>query len=272
MKIPLITLNNKQKIPNLGLGTWQMQGETVYYSVLNALKIGYTHIDTAEIYYNQEEIGNAIKDSKIDRKKLFITSKIWHQDLHYDSVLNSFEHILSQLKTDYLDLLLIHWPNKNIPMKETFDAFEFLVKNNKVKSIGVSNFTISHLKEAMKISKIPISVNQVEFHPYLFQSALLEFCNENNIKLEAYSPLAHGEILQEKLILSLAKKYSCSPSQISLAWLIEKGIIVIPKASSEEHLKQNIQSLEIKLSKSDIKSIDSLNKNQRTVNPAFSEF
>jgi diketogulonate reductase-like aldo/keto reductase len=182
---------------------------------------------------------------------------------------------LRQLKTDYVDLLLIHWPNKDIPIGDTLQGFKSLIDEGKIKNFGVSNFTIKHLKEAINEAKklgIKIYANQVEFHPYLYQKELLDFCKKNDIKLTAYSPLARGEVFSDSVLKEIAKRKECSVSQIVLAWMMEKGIIVIPKASSKEHLKENSESTKIKLTKEDIKKIDSLNKNERQVHPEFAEF
>lgn len=270
IKIPQVKLNNGVKIPILGLGTWQLTGKTCYDAVKTALSLGYTHIDTAEFYDNHKEIGRAIKE--FDRKKLFITSKVWFDNLKYDDVLTACDSTLKDLGTDYLDLYLIHWPNKRIDMKETFDALKKLYDDKKIRSVGVSNFTIAHIEYALKVSKVPIVTNQVEFHPYLYQKELLEYCKTKNIVITAYSPLAHGKILNDKTLIEIGKKYDKTSSQIAIRWLIEKEMIVIPKASSESHLKDNIEVFDFKLNKEDISKIDSLNKNSRMINPGFAEF
>jgi diketogulonate reductase-like aldo/keto reductase len=256
-------------MPVLGLGTWELTGNTCYNAVKIALKLGYTHIDTAEIYGNQSEIGNAI--SNFNRNNLFITSKVWYDNLHYNDVLIACEKTLEDLGIDYLDLYLIHWPNRNIPMRETFDALKELYDKGKVKSIGVSNFTIRHLKEALKISNL-ISVNQVEFHPFLYQKELLFFCEKHNIKIIAYSPLARTEVFSDKTIKTIANKYNKTPAQISLRWLLQKGIVVIPKASSKKHLKENLNVFDFEVSNEDMRKIDSIKTQKRLVNPDFTEF
>lgn len=265
-----LELSDGNRIPVLGLGTWELLGDECKEAIRMALNLGYRHIDTAEIYGNQKEIGIAIK--KFDRKKIFITSKVWRENLHYDNVIKSCNETLKDLQTDYLDLYLIHWPNRNIPLKETFKALEKLVDEGKIKSIGVSNFTINHLKDALKVAKLPIIVNQIEFHPYLYQRDLLEFCNKNKIVITAYSPLGRGRLLSDKTILKIANKHEKTPAQICLRWELEKGIVVIPKASSEKHLKENMDIFDWKLDKEDINEIDSIGVQKRFVNPNFSEF
>lgn len=270
MNIPTIELKDGNKIPILGLGTWQLTGKSCEQSVKDAISLGYNHIDTAEFYGNHKEIGRAIKNA--DRKKLFITSKVWYDNLKYDYVLKSCDKTLKDLGTNYLDLYLIHWPNNKIDMKETFDALKKLYDDKKIKSVGVSNFTIKHLEYALSVSKVPIVVNQVEFHPYLYQKELLDFCNSNKIILTAYSPLARGKVFNEKKMTEISKKYKKTPGQITLRWMIDKNIVVIPKASSLNHLKSNMDVFDFKLSETDNIMIEALNKNERMINPGFAEF
>ena len=267
-----IKLSSNYAMPILGLGTWQLQGKSCADSVKTAIQLGYTHIDTADAYENHAEVGKGIKESKVQRSKLFITTKVWTTELYYRDVIKNTQRFLEELRTDYIDLLLIHWPNKEIPMEEPFKAFKELIEAKKVRSIGVSNFTISHIKEAKKVSKIPITVNQVEYHPYLNQEDLLKYCKENKIIVTAYSPLARGRILEDSTLKEIAKTYNKTISQIVLRWLIQKGLIVIPKASSESHIKENLEIFDFELKKEDMNKINSLNKNKRFVNPRFAEF
>lgn len=257
-------------MPQLGLGTWQLTGRTCNEAVKKALELGYNHIDTAEIYGNQKEISMAI--SGVNRNKLFITSKVWRDNLSYDDALESAERTLKELGISYLDLLLIHWPNRDIPIKETMNALNDLAKEGKAKSIGVSNFTIRHLQEALKVSQVPISVNQVEFHPYLYQRDLLEFCRKNGIILTAYSPLGQGHVLGDKTIKEIAEKNRITQTQVCISWILQKGAVAIPKASSEPHLKENLAAIEVKLPDDDIRELDSLAATKRIVNPGFAEF
>ena len=181
------------------------------------------------------------------------------------------DETLNQLQTDYLDLYLIHWPNNNIPMKETFQALHELQQKGKVLNIGVSNFTIGHLEQARRISK-KISINQVEYHPYLNQEALLNYCEENKIKITAYSPLGRGKILNDKTITEIAHQHNKSPAQICLRWLLQKGMIVIPKASSSHHLKTNQEIFDFSLSSKELAAINKIGEKKRLVNPGFAEF
>jgi len=267
-----IKLKSGYEMPILGLGTWQLKGNKCRETVKKAIELGYRHIDTAWIYDNQEEVGRGIKESKIKREKLFVTSKVWTDNLRYDDVLEQCEETLSQLELDYLDLYLIHWPNKEFPLEETFRAFKKLVDIKKVRSIGISNFNIERVKEAVKKSSLPVSVNQVEYHPYLNQESLLKVCKENKIILTAYSPLARGEILDDPILIKIANEVDKKTNQVALRWLIQKGIIVIPKASSEEHIKENMEIFNFSLNEEQMEEINGIQVRKRLVNPGFSEF
>lgn len=268
-----ITLNNKKNIPILGLGTWRLSGEETAKVVKMALQIGYNHIDTAEMYGNEEEIGDALKD--FDRSKIFITSKVWYENLHYHDLISSCQTSLKKLGTNYLDLYLIHWPNPAIDMKESFQALQKLYEEKKVKAIGVSNFTIKNLKKALEICQslsLPLSINQVEFHPFLFQESLLNFCRENNVYLTAYRPIAKGMVNDDPIIRKIAEKYQKTPAQITLKWLTQQDIITIPKASSEGHLRENINIFDFQLEKSDIDKLKKVNQNKRMVYKDIADF
>lgn len=265
-----IRMNSGYTIPQVGLGTWMIKGDECTRIVQEAIKKGYTHIDTALRYENHKAIAPAIKNVK--RTELYITSKIWRDRLDYNGVLEQVYTILEELETEYIDLCLIHWPNKDFDMKDTFEALEELVNEGSIRSIGVSNFTINHLKKAIQVSNIPISVNQVEFHYKLYQKELFEFCKKNNITLEAYSPLVHGEFIGDENIEKFATKYNKSTSQIILRWLIEKDIVVLPKTSNVNRLDENKDIFDFELSKEDHKFIDSLNEDKRVINPPFAEF
>ena len=272
MEFKKIELNNGTLMPQLGLGTWQLNSSECIHSVKRALELGYTHIDTAEMYMNEEEIGVAIKNSA--REKLFITSKVWQKGLTYERVLKACEISLTKLGTEYLDLYLIHWPDKYMDLRDVLKAFKKLYDGKKIRAFGVSNFTINHLKDTLKVANelnLPISVNQVEFHPYLYQKELLNFCKEHNIILTAYSPLIKGKIVSDETINKIANKHEKTPGQVTLQWMIQKSIVVIPKASSENHLKENI-NLNFSLDEEDIMKIDNINKKERLINPGFGEF
>ncbi|MFH1412472.1 MAG: aldo/keto reductase [bacterium] len=269
----LINLSDNNAIPQLGLGTWMMSNGACAKAVKQALDLGYTHIDTAEEYKNEEAIGRAIKD--YDREQLFITSKVWHENLHYEQTLKACENSLQRLKTDYLDLYLIHWPNKLIPIEQTLSALKELQKTGKIKSIGVSNFTQKHLDQAMPIAEelnIKIVINQVEFHAGFYQKDLLEYCDKKNIKITAYSPLAQGLLATNPLLASIGQKYNKSAAQIALIWLIQRNLIVIPKALTLEYAKANMEIFDIKLEEQDMADIDGMGRDNRMVKVNFAEF
>ncbi|AJF62018.1 TPA: aldo/keto reductase [Candidatus Woesearchaeota archaeon] len=268
--IPEIKLKSGVKIPQIGLGTWQLAGQTCGNAVKSALKLGYRHIDTAEIYGNQREIGKAIKG--FPRKELFITSKVWHGNLRYNDVLKAYENTISELQTDYLDLYLIHWPNRRIPISETFRALKKLYDEKKVRAVGISNFTIAHIEEALKHAEIPLVVNQVEFHPFLYQKELLDYCTKKGIKVTAYSPIARGAVFRNDTIIRIAEKYKKTAAQVSLRWLLEQDMVVIPKASTEQHLKENMDVFDFKLNDEDRKKLGNFDQ-KRFVDPiSISEF
>jgi len=268
-----ITLNNQSNIPVLGLGTWRLAGKEATETVKKAIKMGYNHIDTAEMYGNEKQISEAIKN--FDREKLFLTSKVWYENLNYQSVIHACKKSLKELRTDYLNLYLIHWPNPSIDMKETFQALKELYSEGLIRAVGVSNFTIRHLKQALPLCQslsLPIVTNQVEFHPFLYQESLLNFCRKNNIYLTAYRPIAKGLVNENNIINQIAKKYQKTPVQITLRWLIQQNIVVIPKASSEKHLKENLDIFDFELDHLDIETIKEVNQNKRMVNSEFADF
>jgi 2,5-diketo-D-gluconate reductase B len=261
-------------IPAIGLGTWMLTGQTCYDAVQMALEMGYTHIDTAAAYENEGVVGKAIEESGVDRAKLFITTKVWFKNLDYNSVLRACAESLEWLHMEYVDLLLIHWPSKDVPVGETLGAFSHLVKEGLVRSTGVSNFTIGRCTEALQAAqgKVPVTNNQVEFHPYFYQKDLLEFCTENNILLTAYSPLGRGKVLKDPVVTEIASRRGAGPSQVILAWLLQKGIVVIPKASSSEHLRANLEARDLELTAGEIAQIDALNRNDRLIRPGWADF
>jgi diketogulonate reductase-like aldo/keto reductase len=256
-------LNDGNYIPAVGLGTRRTKGEKCIEIVRKALNIGYRHIDTAEIYGNEADIGKTFKD--FDRAKIFLVSKVWRSNLHFNDVIEACNNSLEKLSTNYLDLYLIHRPDAKVPLKETFEAFKVLIDKGKLKSVGVSNFTIDLLKMATKTIDIPITVNQVEFHPYLSRKKLLEFCKSHKIVITAYAPLGMGVLIQDKTLGLLGDKYNKSPAQICLRWNVQKGVAVIPRSYSEIHLKENLDIFNWEISKEDMETIDSLNRNMEFV-------
>ena len=243
------------RIPVLGLGTWNLTGQRCVSAVSRALELGYRHIDTAEMYGNQAEIGDAIKT--FPRSALFLTSKVWSNHLHHDDIHRACDNTLHQLGTSYLDLYLIHWPNISVPLTETFKALKELVDQGKVRSVGVSNFDTELMKKSLDVSGAPVTVDQVRFHPFSYDKNLLDFCLGKGIVVTAYSPLGRGNILSNRIIQSIAKKVGKTPAQICLRWCLQKGTIVIPKAGSEEHLRENMDVFDWEINEEDMKRIDS---------------
>ncbi|MGI5827435.1 MAG: aldo/keto reductase [Patescibacteria group bacterium] len=268
----ILKLNENTSIPILGLGTWELTGSECTEIVEKALEIGYRHIDTADAYGNHQEIAKALKESKVPRKELFITTKLWRTNMHARNAIEAGKRALEELEADYIDLYLIHWPNRSVPITETLEAMNTLKEEGLVKAIGVSNFTINHLKDALETG-IEITNNQIEFHPSLNQRELKDFCDSKGITITGYSPFARGEDLDLPVIQEIAQKHNRSVAQVILNWLMQKNIIAIPKASSEKHLKDNFASLKWKLSKEDLKRIDTVNHEpNRTVTPPWADF
>lgn len=236
-----ITLKSGDKMPLLGIGTWQLTGDDCVNGVETAINLGYKHIDTAKAYGNHRQVAKGIKNSDVDRDELFITTKIWNEGHKYDDVITSGKEFLQELGIDYIDLLLIHWPVEEVPVEETLEAMQELKEDGIVKNIGVSNFMIDHLQEAFEKSSVEITNNQVKINPYSYPGDLINFCQEKDISVTAYSPLARGKIFNDEDIQDLSNKYDRSPSQLVLKWMMDKEIIVIPKATSKDHIKDNME-------------------------------
>jgi methylglyoxal/glyoxal reductase len=258
-------LNNGVEIPYLGLGVYQSPpGEITLRAVRYALKIGYRQIDTAELYGNEKDVGRALRESGIRREDVFITTKVWNSHQGYDSTLYACEGSLGRLCLSYVDLYLIHWPVQGLG-DETWRAMIKLLHQGKTRAIGVSNYSIRELNELLDKSDIVPAVNQVEFHPFLYQEELLRFCKNNKIQLEAYSPLTRGKRLNHPNILELAKKYNKTPAQVLIRWSLQHNVVVIPKSIHEARIKENSQVFDFQLEPKDMKLLDSLNENLYTV-------
>lgn len=267
MDIPNVSLNGR-KMPQVGLGTYKLTGKDVVPTIKTALELGYRHIDTADFYGNHEQIGKAILE--FPRKDLFITSKVWPDDLHYDDIIEVCERALQEIATEYLDLLLVHWPNANIPMNETFSAMKHLKESGKILDFGVSNFTTRHLRKAISITDC-IRINQVEFHPWLYQKELLDFCKENSIRITAYLPLTRGRHLDDPNLKKISYKHEKTPAQVLLRWGLQHDLVIIPKATSKQHLEENIQIFDFVLDDEDMAVLDRMPQ-ERLVNPGVAEF
>lgn len=252
-------LNNGVKMPSIGFGTYKSGNDEETAKIVKyALKIGYRQIDTASFYGNEVGIGNGIKESGINREDIFLVTKLWNDDHGYDKTIEAFNKSLERLQVDYIDLYLVHWPNKL--NSETWKAFEYLYKTGKVKSIGVCNFKVAHLEELKKTAQIMPMVNQIEIHPQSSKNDMLSYCEENNIQLVAWSPIMRGKLFSNELMIGLAEKYKKTIAQIILRWHLQRGVIPIPKSSNEERIKENLNIFDFELSNDDIKTIDLLNE------------
>lgn len=259
------------EIPKLGLGTWQNSNpEECKEAVKTALNMSYEHIDTAQAYENEEDVGGGLAAADVDREDYFLASKVWINKLSSEKVKSSTEQSLEKMGVDSIDLMYIHWPSGAYDPEETLEAFKDLVNEGKIDNIGISNFEPDQVDEAMDIAGEHIVANQVEMHPLLQQKELLEKCREHDIKLVAYSPLARGKVFEIPEIREIAEKHDVSPAQVSLAWLMEKdNVVVIPKATGKDHIEDNYNALNLELDEEDIETIDGLERRDRRVDPDF---
>jgi diketogulonate reductase-like aldo/keto reductase len=262
---PTLQLSNVQTtIPAIGFGTWEIKPDETKQSVLTALEAGYRLIDTAKIYGNEKEVGEAIRDSGLQRSELFITTKLWNEDQGYDSTMRAFEASLDKLGLDYLDLYLIHWPATS-RRGESWQALQDLYDQGQVRAIGVSNFTVRHLEELKSDSRMVPMVNQIEFHPYIYedQREVLEYCRQHDIIVEAYSPLARGARQPSTIIKVIANELNKTPAQILLRWCIQQGTVPLPRSRSAEHTRENFEVFNFELNDVQMKNLNSLSDGQR---------
>ena len=260
-----IVLNDGNRIPIIGLGTFKSIKENGVLSIKNALARGYRLIDTAAIYNNEEEVGMGIAESGIDRKEIIVTTKLWRENLGYKEAKKAFELSLKKLGLTYVDLYLIHWPANarnytdwQQANAESWRAMEELQAEGKIKSIGVSNFWQEHLESLFQTAKIIPAVNQIEFHPGYWLPELAAFCKENGIIVESWSPLARGKVVGNEVLITIAAKHNKSVSQVCLRWVIQHGTIVIPKSSTLQRIEENINIFDFELSQEEMKQIDEL--------------
>lgn len=255
-------------MPVLGLGTYELTGPSCRKTVASALAMGYRHVDTARMYQNEKEVGQGIAESGLKRAEIFLTSKLEMGELDAKGVEDSCEKSLRALGTDYLDLLLIHWPEEDAPLAETIGAMEDLKRKGRIRHLGVSNFTVDWMKRAVAAAEQPIFCNQVEYHPYLSQRPLLDFCRELGIAIVAYSPLARGLVARDERLAGIGRKHGKSPAQVSLRWLIHQdGVIAIPKGGRNEHLRENLGIFDFELDAEDLAFIDTFEDDHRQIDP-----
>ena len=258
-------------IPKLGFGTWKLEGEDAYDGVATALKTGYRHIDTAQAYGNEEQVGQAIADSGVSRDDIFLTTKVWTERFAAGDLEASVKESLSKLKVDRLDLVLLHWPNEDIPLAETISALNACRDGGFTRHIGVSNFTTTWLGEAVATSKAPLVCNQVEYHPFLDQTPVRDAVAKYDMALTAYSPIAQGEVFDDPTLKEIANTHDKSPVQVALRWLIQQErVCAIPRSSSNDHVKSNFEVFDFELSAEEVERINGLRKaNHRLVDPEW---
>ncbi len=255
-----IRLNNGIEIPQFGLGTYlNDNGRAAVDSMLYALEIGYRHIDTAAMYNNEREVGQAIRESEIPRQDVFVTTKLWNSDHGYQNTIDAFNRSLEKLQLDFVDLYLIHWPVEDIRL-ESWRALERLYADGLCKAVGVSNYMERHLNEILENFDVVPTVNQIEYSPFLYLKDLQQFCESKGVAVESYSPLTKGYRLQDSNLIEIANKYSKSTSQILIRWCLQKGVICIPKSSQKKHIKENAEIFDFEISDEDILRLDDLNE------------
>ncbi len=257
-------------LPRLGLGTFRMQGDTCRAAVESALALGYRHLDTAEMYANEEAIGAAIAASKVARGDLHITTKVWNENLAPDAIRKAFDASLKKLRVDHIDLYLVHWPARNMNLPAIFETLMKLKEEGRTRAIGVANFNIALLKTVVEEIKAPIACDQVEYHVMLDQTPLRKYLAAKSIPLVAYCPLAQGRVASDAALAKIGKKHNATAAQVALKWLLDQdGVAAIPKASRAESQQANLDALKVTLDDEDRKVIAALPKDRRCVNPGF---
>jgi len=252
------------EIPILGLGVYQSRpGQETYDAVRAALEAGYRHVDTARVYGNERDVGRAVRDSGVPRDQVFVTTKLWNADHGFDQALRACDQSLARLGMDRVDLYLVHWPVEG-RRAETWRAMERVLADGKARAIGVSNYTIRHLEELHSTAKVPPAVNQVEFHPFLFQRDLLDHCRRRGIRLEAYAPLVKAQRMEHPVLVRVARKHRKTPAQVLIRWCLEHEVVVIPKSVRPERIRENLGVFDFSLDAADLAELDGLDEGYRT--------
>lgn len=262
--VPNLRLNNGVEIPQLGFGVFLVKPEETVIAVIAALDIGYRHIDTAQMYRNEKEVGQAIAESGLDRSEVFVTSKLNNNKIGFDAALIAFDGTLDALGIEQIDLFLIHWPLATVrDFVETWKALERIYADGRARAIGVSNFQVVHLERLFEETEIVPAVNQIEAHPYLTQEELLAFNAEHGIATEAWSPLGRGAVLEDPVIVKVAKAHNKSPAQAVLRWHVQRGSIIFPKSVTPTRVRENFEIFDFELSADEMAQVSALNRDQR---------
>ncbi|SFN61578.1 2,5-didehydrogluconate reductase DkgB [Marinobacter pelagius] len=259
-------------LPKIGMGTFRLKGNDAREAVKSALSLGYRHIDTAQMYENEAEVGDGITSSGIPRRDIFLTTKIWHDKLHASDLINSLHDSLARLKTDHVDLTLIHWPSPGdeVPMEEYLGALRDARREGLTEHIGISNFTCAQMDQAKEIlGDTPILTNQVEVHPFLANRKVVEHAQKLGITVTGYMPLAVGKVMEDETLQRIASERNVTPAQIAIAWVASRGVVPIPSSTRPSHQKANLEALKIQLSEDEIRAIDALDRGERIANPGF---
>jgi 2,5-diketo-D-gluconate reductase B len=257
-------------MPVFGLGTWQnTDPEDCANAVATALETGYRHVDTAQAYGNEGSVGEGLAAADVPREDVFLATKVWIENLAYDDVIESTEESLEKLGVDHVDLLYVHWPADEYDPEDTLSAFAELRDRGLIERIGISNFEPHQVDEAIEVCDAPIFANQIEMHPLLPQADLREHCASRDVEVVAYSPLARGDVFEIPEIRDVAEKHGVSEAQVSLAWLREKGVTAIPKATGTDHIRDNWASLDLELDEEDVETIDGVERRERKLDPGW---
>ncbi len=263
--VPVVTLNNGVEIPQLGFGVFQIPPPETKAATLSALEVGYRHIDTAEMYGNEAGVGEAVRESGLDRSEVFVTSKLNNGYHAYDDAIEAFDQTMDVLGLDYLDLFLVHWPLPAVgDFVETWRAMEKIYSDERCRAIGVSNFQVAHLERLAAECDIVPAVNQIEVHPYLTNEAVRGYNREHGIATEAWSPIAQGGVLDDPTIVAIAERIGRTPAQVTLRWHIQRGDIVFPKSVTRSRVEDNFRLFDFELTEQDLAAIDGLNRDERT--------
>ncbi|MFL1406839.1 2,5-didehydrogluconate reductase DkgB [Marinobacter sp. M1N3S26] len=259
-------------LPPIGMGTFRLKGDDAREAVRSALSLGYRHVDTAQIYQNEAAVGDGITTSGIPRREIFITTKVWFDRFHRSNLINSLQTSVQQLKTDHVDLALIHWPSPGdeVPMEEYLTALRDAQREGLTDHIGLSNFTCAQMDQAKEIlGDTPIFTNQVEVHPFLANRKVVDHAQKLGIPVTGYMPLAVGKVMEDDILREIAKSHHATPAQIAIAWCLSRGVVPIPSSTRPKHQTQNLDALKIELSADEIRAIDALDRNERIANPDF---